>query len=376
MSKKTWIMSGISAVALIVLAAVIIIQQNNQPKKTVAAFTEAVKEKDTAQLKEMIDPDNNGTEVNNQSVKAFAAYLKANDSSFDAIKDGLNEQVEDENFSPTNQQVSLIESGEKWGIFKEYKLRVKTGFIKVTGQHDEDELSLTVGNMKEFVKEREKNTYGPFLPGTYNTVTTIKNKLGTFMKKDKIDIWGGSKEVTLIVDPDSLARNDQDVQKAVMSAVHVFNQDWAVFETSGFDTDTLTNVADGIKDDTLYVAKKFEMVEEYVEEVHSKYLGAVLNLDDLDISYFDNQWRAEAKAVASYDSKLKMKNNKKAEDLSYEALRDYSMIYKADKKKWVIEEIEESEADGVEEDWENTKEMKIKNPKLHKWNQKDSSKGL
>lgn len=378
MSKKAWIISGISAVALLalVMVAVLFIQQNNKPKKVVASFTEAVEKKDISQLKELIDPDKKGTVVNNESIKAFAKYLNTNDSSFDAIKDGLNEQVEDKDFSATNQQVSLVEDGKKWGMFKEYKMRVKTGFIKVSGQNDEDQLSLSIDNLKESVKESKKHTYGPFLPGTYNTVTTVKNDLGTFMKKDKIDVWGGSKEVTLVVDPDSLAENDKDIQKAVMSAVDVFNHDWAVFETSSFDTNKLTNVSDDIKDDTSIAADNFEEVKNYVDEVHSQYLGAVLNMDDLDISYFDKQWRAEASAVVSYHSKMKLKNAKKMEDLSYEAVRDFSMFYDSDKKKWIIERIEEYESDGTEEDWDNKKEMKIKDPKLLKWNRKDSSKGL
>lgn len=378
MSKKAWIISGISAVALlaVVLVTMLFVQQNNKPKKVVASFTEAVEKKDTSQLKELIDPVKKGTVVNKESIKAFAKYLNTNNSSFDAIKDGLNEQVEDKDYSATNQQVSLVESGKKWGIFREYKLKVKTGFIKVSGQNDDDQLSLSVDNLKESVKESKKDTYGPFLPGTYNTVTTVKNELGTFMKKDKVDVWGGSKEVTLVVDPDSLARNDKEVQKSVMSAVDVFNHDWAVFETSSFDTKKLTNVSDNIKDDTSIAAENFEQVKNYVDEVHSQYLGAVINLDDLDVSYFDGQWRAEAEAVVSYNSKMKLKNQKKMKDLSYKAVRDFSMIYNIDKKKWMIEGIEEYVADGTEEDWENKKEMKIKDPKLLKWNRKDSSKGL
>ncbi|MGE7604291.1 hypothetical protein ACQKL5_17615 [Peribacillus sp. NPDC097675] len=161
-----------------------------------------------------------------------------------------------------------------------------------------------------------------------------------------------------------------------MSAVDVFNHDWAVFETSSFDTKKLTNVSDNIKDDTSIAAENFEQVKNYVDEVHSQYLGAAINLDDLDVSYFDDQWRVEAVAVVSYNSKMKLKNQKKMEDLSYKAVRDFSMIYNADKKKWLIEGIEEYEADGTEEDWENKKEMKIKDPKLLKWNRKESSKGL
>ena len=115
MSKKAWIISGISAVALIavVLVTMLFVQQNNKPKKVVASFTEAVEKKDTAQLKELLDPDKKGTVVNDASIKAFATYLNKNDSSFDAIKDGLDEQVEDKDFSATNQQVSLVESGKK-----------------------------------------------------------------------------------------------------------------------------------------------------------------------------------------------------------------------------------------------------------------------
>lgn len=379
MSKKAWIISSISAVALIavVLVTMLFVQQNNKPKKVVASFTEAVEKKDTSQLKELIDPDKKGTVVNNESIKAFATYLNANVSSFDAIKDGLKEQVEDKDFSATNQQVSLVESGKKWGIFKDYKMKVKTGFIKVTGQNDGDQLSLSVDDWKESVKESKKDTYGPFLPGTYNTVTTVKNKLGTFMKKDKIDVWGGSKEVTLVVDPDALARNDKEVQQSVMSAVDVFNHDWAVVETSSFDFKKLTNVSDDIKDDTKIAAQNFEQVKDYVDEMQSQYLGAVINMDDLDVSYFDNQWRAEAQAVVSYNSKMKLKNKKKMDDHSYDAIRDFSMFYDTDKKKWIIERVEELEADGAEEDWENKKEMKIKNPKLLKWNRsKDSGEDL
>ncbi|MGE7186326.1 TcaA second domain-containing protein [Peribacillus sp. NPDC006672] len=374
MSKKIWIISGISAFTIIILiAAVLLIQQNNKPKKVVESFTEAVKKKDSSQLKDLIQPDKKGAIVNNASIKAFASYLNSNNSSFEAIKDGLKEQIEDKSFSATNQQVSLVESGKKWGIFKEYRLKVKTGFIKVTGHNDDDDISITIDELKESVRESKKDTYGPLLPGTYEIVTTVQNKLGTFMKKDKLDVWGGSKEITLVVDPNVLVRGDKDVQKAVMSAVDIFNYDLTVFETSGFDTDKFTNVTDAIKNDTSIAKDNFATIEDFVDEIHSQYLGAVINLDELDISYFDNQWIAEAEALVSYKNKMRIKNQKKLEDFSYKSMRVYSLIYNADKKKWLIDDIKETDADGAEqENWDNKQEMKIKNPKLLTWNRKDS----
>ncbi|OIK13475.1 hypothetical protein BIV59_05700 [Bacillus sp. MUM 13] len=195
------------------------------------------------------------------------------------------------------------------------------------------------------------------------------------MEKKKTDAWGNS-EVSVIIDEDKLVQNDKGVQKDILEALDQFNRDLTIYETSNFDTSKLTNVTNTIKEGSAYLKNNFELVKNYVDEIHSQYLGAVVNLDDLDISYFDNKWSASAKALVSYNSGMKYKNAR-VQDLSYKSIRSYSLQYDPENKKWLIDDLEDKEPFGPEEtDWEHKQEMKIDDPPVMKWSRKSKGSKL
>ncbi|MTH54096.1 hypothetical protein GKZ89_11815 [Bacillus mangrovi] len=196
------------------------------------------------------------------------------------------------------------------------------------------------------------------------------------MEEKKTEAWG-NKQVTVVIDSHKLAREDKDVQKELLAAVDVFNKDMSVFQTSGFDISTLTNVTDEVKEDTSFVQDDFELIKDYVDEMHSQYLGAVVNLDDLNVDSFDKKWSAEVSALVSYNSKLRYREEKTFEDLSYQSVREYSLQYDPKAKKWLIADLMEREAIGSEdEDWDNKKELKVENPPVLKWSRNDESINL
>ncbi|WP_083392059.1 hypothetical protein [Bacillus sp. MUM 13] len=364
-----------AAVIIIIAIAVVFIQQSGKPGKIVEQFESAVEQNKPDQLKGIIIADKNSAKVDDRSLKAMTDYLKKNNDSYETIKDSLNKQAEDKDFTDASQQISLVKQGKTWGIFDDYKLKAKTVRIKVTGQNEEDKISMAADKGSMTLEKKKDSLYGPVLPGNYPLVITVNNKLGTFIEKKKTDAWGNS-EVSVIIDEDKLVQNDKGVQKDILEALDQFNRDLTIYETSNFDTSKLTNVTNTIKEGSAYLKNNFELVKNYVDEIHSQYLGAVVNLDDLDISYFDNKWSASAKALVSYNSGMKYKNAR-VQDLSYKSIRSYSLQYDPENKKWLIDDLEDKEPFGPEEtDWEHKQEMKIDDPPVMKWSRKSKGSKL
>lgn len=374
--KKIWLFA-IPAVVVLTIITVVLIQQNNRPKQVVEAFEQAVDQKKPEQLKDILLVDNKKAEIDESSLKAFVTYLNANYNSYQVIQDSLEEQLEKQEYKMTNQQISLVEDGKRFGIFTDYKLKVKTGYIKVTGLSEEDQVNLSVDKTKDFLMKSEEELYGPLLPGTYDVRLTVKNTLGTFLEKRKVEVWGGSKQVSLLVDDSDLAKKDKGVQQNVLAALDVFNKDLIVFQTNNYETKHFTNVTDEVRKVTAFAKYDFEFYKEYVDEIQMQYLGAVVNLDDLDINHFNDEWVAEATALVSYKNKMKVRDMKGFEDISYKNVRTYKMKYDEKSKKWLIADLEEVKADGSEsDDWENKTELKNEDPPVMKWTRKKDKSNM
>ncbi|USK86716.1 TcaA second domain-containing protein [Peribacillus asahii] len=374
--KKIWLLA-IPAVVMLTIITVVLIQQNNRPKQVVEAFEQAVDQKKPEQLKDILLVDNKKAEIDESSLKAFVTYLNANYNSYQVIKDSLEEQLEKQEYNMTNQQISLVEDGKRFGLFTDYKLKVKTGYIKVTGLSEEDQVTLSVDKTKDSLIKSEEELYGPLLPGTYDVRLTVKNTLGTFLEKRKVEVWGGSKQVSLLVDDSDLAQKDKGVQQNVLAALDVFNNDLIVFQTNNYETKHFTNVTDEVREVTSFAKYDFEFYKEYVDEIQMQYLGAVVNLDDLDINRFNDEWLAEVTALVSYKNKMKVRDMKGFEDISYKTVRTYKMKYDEKSKKWLIADLEEVKADGSEsDDWENKTELKNENSPVMKWTRKKDESNM
>jgi len=374
--KKIWLLA-IPAVVVLTIITVVLIQQNNRPKQVVEAFEQAVDQKKPEQLKDILLVDNKKAEIDESSLKAFVTYLNANYNSYQVIKDSLEEQLEKQEYNMTNQQISLVEDGKRFGVFTDYKLKVKTGYIKVTGLSEEDQVTLSVDKTKDSLMKSEEELYGPLLPGTYDVRLTVKNTLGTFLEKRKVEVWGGSKQVSLLVDDSDLAQKDKGVQQNVLAALDVFNNDLIVFQTNNYETKHFTNVTDEVREVTAFAKYDFEFYKEYVDEIQMQYLGAVVNLDDLDINHFNDEWVAEATALVSYKNKMKVRDMKGFEDISYKTVRTYKMKYDEKSKKWLIADLEGIKADGSEsDDWENKTELKNEDSPVMKWTRKKDKSNM
>ncbi|MFB5281587.1 hypothetical protein [Peribacillus sp. Hz7] len=374
--KKIWLLA-IPAVVMLTIITVVLIQQNNRPKQVVEAFEQAVDQKKPEQLKDILLVDNKKAEIDESSLKAFVTYLNANYNSYQVIKDSLEEQLEKQEYNMTNQQISLVEDGKRFGLFTDYKLKVKTGYIKVTGLSEEDQVTLSVDKTKDSLIKSEEELYGPLLPGAYDVRLTVKNTLGTFLEKRKVEVWGGSKQVSLLVDDSDLAQKDKGVQQNVLAALDVFNNDLIVFQTNNYETKHFTNVTDEVREVTAFAKYDFEFYKEYVDEIQMQYLGVVVNLDDLDINRFNDEWLAEVTALVSYKNKMKVRDMEGFEDISYKTVRTYKMKYDEKSKKWLIADLEEIKADGSEsDDWENKTELKNEDSPVMKWTRKKDESNM
>ena len=260
------------------------------------------------------------------------------------------------------------------GIFPNYKMKVNTVHLKVKGNEDRDKVSLAIVDSDDSINQadEEEAIYGPIIPGEYNIEATVTNDLGKFTNEEKIDAWGDA-DVSFVVDSEKMARQDKGIQKSLIDAGNQFNEDMSVYVTSNFEADKFTNISDELKDNLFFYDAGLEIPEDYVEKIESQFLKAIVNMDEIDLTYFDGDWNAEVTMLVFYDEKITFTENKEVEDLSYVELRDFSFIFDQDKKQWIIEDVmgenmDESEVD----DWENKEEIKIKDPPLRKWTKDDS----
>ena len=72
-----------------------------------------------------------------------------------------------------------------------------------------------------------------------------------------------------------------------------------------------------------------------------------MNLDELDINYFNNQWTAEISALVSYNEKVKFEEEDKFGDTSFEAVRTYSLFYDADKEQSLTTDFKDTIVNGI-----------------------------
>jgi len=375
MSKKSLISAG---GAIVIIAALVVIYavlaNQHKPEKTVNAFNEAVEKNDTDTLKKLIEPDQKDAVINKESLSAFVKYLKTNNESYQVIKDSLNKQIENEDFTSSAEQVSLVEDGKSLGMFPNYKLKAKTVNLIAKGQDDNDKLNFAIKNFKKSLNKIDENKeiYGPLLPGEYKVKATVKNDLGTFNKEKKKDVWG-SADVSFLIDDEKLARDNKQVQKDIINAANKFNEDMSVYVTSGFDPDKLTNVTNDFKKNLTGIDANFKAIKEHVEKIESQFLESTVNMDDLDLSLFEGDWKAEVTVLVSYNEKIKIEQGKDFEDVSYQELRNFTLTYDKDQGKWMVDDLSGKSAEGSEaDDWDNKKEIKIDDPPVRKWPKKDS----
>lgn len=376
MSKRALLIIALSVVSVIVIGAgaVFFVSQLNKPDKIIAQFETAIEEEKPDMLKELIVPDQSEAVVDAQSTAALVDYLKANSHSYQAIKDSLHKQLEKKDYAKTNQPISLILDGKK-GLTKNYKLLVKTASVKVSGHNEDDTVNFNIDKSKLNFKENEDGLYGPFLPGTYSIALTVKNDLGDFTETKKVDVWGND-VITYIVDTKSLVKQNEKTKNDIVAAVDTFNYDMSVFETTEFNLESFTNL-DATAEEMAYsqdlVSSAYMEAADYIDEFHSKYAGAVLNLEDFTVNYFDGKWSAEVTTYVTYTRKIKLVDYPDFEDISYELIRDLYLVYDKDEKKWLINDFIETDRNTDEhKDWKETLKLEGRDDGL-KWVRSENS---
>ncbi|MDQ0215352.1 hypothetical protein J2S13_001765 [Oikeobacillus pervagus] len=355
---------------MVVISSVMIlwIQPSKQPKEILRDFEQAVKQEDSEILKKWVIVDDHQAEINEASLNAMITYLKENKSSYEAIKESLEDQVNEKEFTPTNQQISLIEDGKMAGIWPKYKLFVKTASIKVIGQEVDDKISLSFHNTGKSMKKKDGYLFGAVLPGTYQLDLRMQNKLGVFLEKKKVDIWSGSKQVSLIMDPHKLIQKDKSVREKIISAIHVFNQDLAAYYSSGFNQRHLTNLTEELKKDSLLPKESLEIVNKHVDEFQLQYLSAIVNIEDVDIQKLQKGWTAETKAFVSYKNRLKIRGDELYEHTTFKKMRTFTLIYDEKRKQWLVDDVFEVDSNGFEVDsWKKPVKLKGENLPASKW---------
>lgn len=192
--------------ALVVLVAIGFgghkyLESTYSPKKTVAAFEEAINKQDIDKVKEVLDTSNFKAEVNDRDLKKYLAFLKENKS--DLIK-GLNvtaskyekgktsnESVYDNN---NNELVKLVETEKKFGIYQQYEIEAVPFKLIVEANLEEVEVEL------DGKKGKIKNnfTFKSIVPGSTELIGVYKGEYANFTENVKLD-FNNAEENTLNV---------------------------------------------------------------------------------------------------------------------------------------------------------------------------------
>jgi len=367
----------VTAIVVVLLVGThVFLLQMTSPDKIVNVFVKAVEKNQPELLNEIVIADSKEAEVSKESLTALTGYLQKNHNSYQVAKESLTTQIERKDFGTTNSQISLTTDGKKWGIYPVYKLKVKTGNVKVSGQNEDDEIQIQFKTLDHPVNRQEEGTFGPVVPGIHDVVVTIKNALGTVLEERQIEVWG-TNDISVIVDPNKLIMEDEKTQKEILVALDTFNHDYSKFTTSEFTLSSFSNISEEIDAEQLFVENEFALIKEYIDEIQSQYLGAIVNLDELEINYFNGNWSAEIAALVSYKEKIKFRDYEKFDDASFKAIRNYTLTYDAAKKTWLITGFTDTTAQGSEADnWKNKQDISIQDPPLLKWNRTSEETNL
>src|SRR5699024_5896055 len=132
-------------------------------------------------------------------------------------------------------------------------------------------------------------------------------------------------------------QGDENIQKDIVNAANEFNENMSVYVTSGFDTNEFTNVSDELKEslDLYDTQGDFEMIKDYIEKIESQFLKAIVNVEDMDMSQFDVDSKTGIIKIVSYQEKMKLEVTE-VEDIAHNLLRNFWLVYNADKEKWVV----------------------------------------
>ncbi|MEN2768672.1 zinc ribbon domain-containing protein [Ornithinibacillus xuwenensis] len=172
--------SIVGALILILFVGFFVASSMASPNKIVEKFEEAMHEKDTDTVADLLSSKSLSLEIDKKSVEGFVEYFNENPSEMDLLIDHLKDQVkqykENPDFKVDDWYAVNLEKDGKFLVFDNYDITVSPVYFNVYTNYNETEIYLgdevvATADSDEYYKE-----IGPFLPGLYSFKAVYKSE--------------------------------------------------------------------------------------------------------------------------------------------------------------------------------------------------------
>jgi hypothetical protein len=348
---------------LIVLILVGIGHSKSSPEHLLQSYKETIKNNDASAFKQLLVSDDKDVEITTSSSQALLHYLRMHKETYHEITDSLTKAAQIKKLD-SDSVLSITQHGRRYLIFKNYKLKLQSQPITVTGLRKGEQLAL---NANQQGISHKGNNYGRILPGTYVLQKQLTNDLGIFIKKEKIAVW--DQPITIDVNSAAWMAHDASVQKAVIERINQFNSEVSIWETSEYVPTKLPSATEQFKKtQSAMRMTQFAKLKGQLDELQSAYLGMVVDPDSLTLTHYGDQWNASVDTVVSYKYGYKLKKEKQMKDDSYQRGINFRLVYDKNQRRWLINGISDNYITlQTASLWTHKKELSVPDPVVHTW---------
>ncbi|WP_042223379.1 zinc ribbon domain-containing protein [Oceanobacillus manasiensis] len=169
-------------------------------ENTVASFEESVEQEDAAKLVNLLTPAHDSLEITEENTALFISYLKDHPTEYEELLNRLHNQVDfikstSEKINGTAYlddmygTVNIKQDGKEWLLFDSYQLQVVPAFLKLNTENKDVQLLINGEVAGTSTEEDFTDTYGPFMPGSYEVMANFENDYSQVEEKVELELF-------------------------------------------------------------------------------------------------------------------------------------------------------------------------------------------
>ncbi|MBM7597867.1 putative membrane protein YvbJ [Virgibacillus halotolerans] len=171
------------------------------PAKKITAFEDAVTNKDTKELKDLLHPYKDSFEITEDNTATLIGYLNDHPDALKQIKNRLNEQVESLQSSKDSGSsddlfgtINLSQAGKRWLLFDDFHFEVVPAMIQVNTKNPDVDLLINDDKVATTSKAYEESSFGPFMPGAYKVKAAFDNTYASVADEEEIELFNNEQQ--------------------------------------------------------------------------------------------------------------------------------------------------------------------------------------
>lgn len=210
--KKRKIIAIVASIVLILgFASYKVGESLTSQDKVLEKFFDAVSEKDTLELANLLTSSDRRLELNEDNLKSFINFIDENPSYFEKMSTSLREQGvkinkpninrdrdimamagDDEEDDSQNNMIYLRKSGKKYLLYDNYEIVMQPFFVNISTNHSDvalyiDEQEIGTSTNDSFSKE-----FGPLVPGKYTVKGIYEGEYTTVEEEADINLMSNN----------------------------------------------------------------------------------------------------------------------------------------------------------------------------------------